>query len=323
MAVRPVTPVHRPTVVVALCCVLSGCGASAPDPPAAVTEATAADPSAATAAPAGPAVTTATTSPPTEPAPEPAPEPTPRATEAPVATGLEEVDLGEADWLFRPGASVPETVPVPLRGGTATVDTVTYTLGEVLHVDLNDDGLLDAAAQLTATDGNGLDDQWYLWVATDGDPYQVSLPIARTARCGTVTESVSAVPGGIEVHELRRGPGEDGLDCASTGGDERTRTVAVVEARNTGEWWPAQVAPAGGFGGLCPTAVELDGFPHDGPLYAAPDAATPPVTGGGSVGVFALEGWPVYGEAFPGWVLVGVVDTVGGNLRCAWSEVTG
>ncbi|WP_151525182.1 hypothetical protein [Serinicoccus kebangsaanensis] len=237
--------------------------------------------------------------------------------------GLADVDLGETVWIFRPGANLPESVQVPLSGGSAQVDGVSYTLGEVLTLDLSGDGVEDAAAQLTRLDGNAVDDQWYLWIATDDGPVQVTLPVARTAGCGTVTESVTVVDEGLQIHEYRRGPGEDGLACSERGSDERTRVIAAVEARNAGEWWPVQVAPEGGFGGLCPTATDLDGFPHDGALYAAPDTSAPEITGGEPVGVASVEAWPVYGEPFGAWLLLAVMDIEGGNLRCAWSEVSG
>lgn len=297
---------------------LAGCG-GAGEPSASPT----ATPDDAGATDAGTPVTAAATATPAEEDTGAATESSAATTAAPAVAGMDTVDLGELDWAFRPGANLPETVQVPLSGGTADIDGVTYTLGEVLTVDLTGDGVEDAAAQLTRLDGNAVDDQWYLWVATEDGPVQVTLPVARTASCGTVTESVSVVDEGLQIHEFRRGPGEEGLPCSERGGDERTRVVAALEARNAGEWWPVQVAPAGGYGGICPTATELDGFAHDGALYAAPDTGAPEITGGAQVGVASVEGWPVYGEPFPGWLLVAVVDIEGGNLRCAWSEVPG
>lgn len=256
---------------------------------------------------------------------------TPGATEPPQRSGpleaeeadpvgLEETDFGNLGWIFRPGGNLPETVQVNLVDGAARDGMVSYELGEVVLTELTGDDRVDAAVQITRLDGNAIDEQWYLWVAGEDGPVQVTLPVARMARCGTVTHSVAAVEsGGVQIHESRRNIGEDGLACAETGSDERTRVVHAVEARNGGEWWPVQTGPVGGFGGLCPTAADYETVTYDGPVHAVPDASTDGSIGNGqSVEVFGLEPWPVYGEPFPGWVLVGVKqDDV---LSCAWAE---
>lgn len=259
-------------------------------------------------------------------APAQAPEPPPTATEEdttvetveePAPAGLEDTDFGNLAWIFRPGGSVPETQQFDLVDGLATVDMVNYELGEVILAELTGDERVDAAVQITMLDGNAIDEQWYLWIATDDGPVQSTLPIARMSRCGTVTHSVSAVDDGIEVHETRRGPGDASIPCSDAGTDERTRTVRAVEARNTDEWWPVQVAPIGGFGGLCPTMAHMHPWDNDGPLYAVPDtSASDPVESASQI--IELEGWPVYGEPFPGWVLVGVQHD--GAEACVWAE---
>lgn len=235
--------------------------------------------------------------------------------------GLEETDFGNLTWTFRPGGNLPETAQVDLVDGGAVDGTARFELGEVVLAELTSDDRTDAAVQITRLDGNAIDEQWYLWVAGEDGPVQVTLPVARMAHCGTVTHSVTAVgSGGVQIHESRRYIGEDGLACTETGTDERTRVVHAVEARNTGEWWPVQTGPVGGFGGLCPTAADYETVTYEGPLHAAPDASVDGGTGNGrSLEVFGLEPWPVYGEPFPGWVLVGVKqDEV---LSCAWAEI--
>lgn len=237
--------------------------------------------------------------------------------EEPAAVGLEDTDFGNLAWVFRPGGSVPETQQIDLVDGVATDGAVSYQLGEVLLAELTGDDRIDAAVQITRLDGNAIDEQWYLWVATDEGPVQSTLPIARTSRCGTVTHSVKAVDDGIEIHETRRTLGDESIPCSDAGSDERTRTVRAMEARNTDEWWPVQTAPIGGFGGLCPSTAHLHQWENDGPLYSVPDtAAGEPVEV--ASGIIELEGWPVYGEPFPGWVLVGVQH--GDAEACAWAE---
>ena len=241
----------------------------------------------------------------------------PEEEAAPV--GLEETDFGNLTWVFRPGGSVPETQQVELVDGAAADGMVSYELGDVLLAELTGDGRTDAAVQITRLDGNAIDEQWYLWVATDDGPVQSTLPIARMSRCGTVIHSVEAVDGGIEIHETRRTLGDESIPCSDPGSDERTRVVRAVEARNTDEWWPVQTEPIGGFGGLCPSAEHLHPWENTDPLYAVPDiAAAEPVED--ATGVIELEGWPVYGEPFPGWGLVGVQHD--GVNACVWAEMT-
>lgn len=246
--------------------------------------------------------------------------PAPSETAAPTAAGLEETDFGSLPWVFRPGGNLPETVQLEFVDGSATDGMVTYTLGETVHAQLTDDDRMDAAVQVTRLDGNALDEQWYLWVADDDGPVQVTLPVARASRCGTVTHSVTAAEGGgVQIHETRRTIGEDALPCTETGTDERTRVVTAMEARNAGEWWPVRTDPAGGFGGLCPVAAEYEAVPYSGELHPVPNETVgAEITGGAEVGAFPVEPWPVYGEPFPGWILIGVQQD--GVLGCAWAE---
>lgn len=248
----------------------------------------------------------------------PAPE-TPEPSEDPIA-GLEAVDFGEIEWVVRPGGNQPETVQLQFTDGQATDGFAEYSIGEVILSELTDDGLLDAAVQVTIVDGNSVEVQWYLWIADENGPVQVTLPVAQAAHCGTAVHSVEAANGGgITIHETRRHIGEDHyLPCSETGTDERIRTVIATEARNEGEWWPVQVEPVGGFGGLCPIASDYESVTYSGPLHTAPDAAAAEVSGGEETRVFSVEPWPIYGEDFPGWVLVGVHDN--DNMWCAWAE---
>ena len=241
------------------------------------------------------------------------------ATDDSESFGLENTDFGNLEWVFRPGGNLPETVQVELVDGAASDGLVSYQLGDVVLTDLTGDAQTDAAVQITRLDGNAIDEQWYLWIATESGPVQSTLPVARMANCGNVTHSVTAVEGGIEIHETRRSVADQSLPCSEPGSDERTRTVSAVEARNTDEWWPVQTAPFSAFGGLCPGTVHLDTYDNDAPLYPVPDLEA------GAAGVlepapevFEIEAWPIYGEPFPGWVLAGVDHD--GDLGCAWAE---
>ena len=244
-------------------------------------------------------------------------ETTAEVVEEPAPVGLEDTDFGNLSWVFRPGGSVPDTQQVKLVDGVAADGMVSYELGEVLLAELTGDERIDAAVQITRLDGNAIDEQWYLWIATDEGPVQSTLPIARMSRCGTVIHSVKAVDDGIEIHETRRTLGDESIPCSDPGSDERTRVVRAVEARNVDEWWPVQTAPISGFGGLCPRTAHLHPWENDEPLYSVPDTtAAEPVEA--ASGIIELEGWPVYGEPFPGWVLVGVQHD--DAEACVWAE---
>lgn len=243
----------------------------------------------------------------------PAPESTPAGP-----VGLESTDFGNLTWQVRQGGHSPDTVALDLVNGAATLDSAEYTIGEVVLSEFTGDELVDAAVQITGHDGNGLDDQWYLWVATEDGPVQVTLPIARMSRCGTATHSVTAVEGGVRVHETRRTIGDEGIACAEQGTDERIRTVAAVELASQDRWWPVQTAPVGGFGGLCPIAADYEAYPFSGQLFGAPDSDTSEVAQGTELGVFPLESWPVYDGVFDGWQLVGI--HTGEMMSCAWVE---
>jgi hypothetical protein len=225
--------------------------------------------------------------------------------------GLEETDFGNLTWNFMPGGNHPESMQIEMVDGKATDESIEYTVGEVVLSELNGDDRIDAAVQLTMLDGNGFNEQWYLWIATDDGPDQVRLPVANMARCGTAIHSVTAADeGGVVIHESRR--------YFSVGTDERTRTVSVLDIHDAEEWWPVQTAPVGGFGGLCPISADNHADPYTGQMYAGPDTRFPEVTEGNSVGIFPLQAWPVYGEDFPGWTLVGM--TWDGGMSCAWVE---
>lgn len=216
----------------------------------------------------------------------------------------------------------PETTRVRITDGRAQQGPFSYVVGEPVLADLTGDGLADAAVQITE-ENDGIESvHWYLWVADgDGGAEQISLPIARTTRCGTTTVSVKAVRRGIEVHELRRAIGEaESLPCSEPGTDERTRVVRAERAGGNDEWWPVEVAPNRGFGGLCPTAAEYEGYPWAGPLFVGPNRTSTRVEPGQTT-VFSVEGWPVYGEDFVGWSLVGVRQ--GDDFSCAWTPPRG
>ncbi len=235
---------------------------------------------------------------------------------------MENFDFANTRWIFRSGVNQPETTQVDVVDGRAEQGPFTYVVGEPALADLTGDGLADAAVPMTEENDGIENRQWYLWIADgDGGAEQITLPIAHTTKCGTLTVSVKPVRRGIEVHERRRAIGEaQSLPCSEPGTDQRIRIVRAERAGGNNEWWPVQVAPNRGFGGLCPTAAEYEGYPWSGPLFVGPNRDSTRVEPGQTT-VFSVEGWPVYGEDFGGWSLVGVRQ--GDDFSCAWSAPRG
>ncbi|WP_449282076.1 hypothetical protein, partial [Leucobacter sp.] len=115
--------------------------------------------------------------------------------------GLEEVDFGNLAWSFMLGGHQSERTMLDMVDGTAMDGPMEFTVGEVVLSELNGDDRIDAAVAISRADGNGFEEQWYLWIATDDGPHQVPMPIAHMSRCGTAIHSVTAADGGgVVVH---------------------------------------------------------------------------------------------------------------------------
>lgn len=262
---------------------------------------------------------TAGCAPPT-PAP-PAPEElAPDPVEEVPAFAIDSFDFGNTDWAFVPFTESYPPVNVTLQDGTAELDGTTYTVfaDEVILSDADGDGDHDALVPIEAfAGGNVVDRQWYLWATHDDSAVQVELPVARTLNCSTFTEKVTAVEGGFEIHEFRRGIGEDQLACTERGTDERTRTVGISDRGPDGALWPIQIAPLTGYGGVCPVTAEYDAYPVQVDLYTAPDAGSEVLEQAGHY-EWGLGQWPIYTETYPDWLLIGVKNDAG--LGCAWAK---
>lgn len=248
--------------------------------------------------------------------------PTPSATRTseptPEASAPPEIDFANTEWLFRPGGSEVQTLTIPIIGGTATVGNVVYTVGETVESDATGDGRPDAAVQITGTQGRTIDQQWYLWIATDEGLVQSEMPFAQTALCGTTTHSVTAAADGFQVEETRRTIGEEQLPCTEGGSDVRTRIVTALPLSDGDAWWPSQPAPVAGFGGLCPVPAEWETSSYTGAIHTLPDDDSPEVSGGAQVQVFGVASWPVYTD-IPGWQLVGMKSAE--TMSCAWMKL--
>lgn len=246
------------------------------------------------------------------------------STETPQSTiqDLRQADLGNTSWEFRPHGHSPKTTTVALKDGKSTVKDDEFTLGEIIYKDLNNDGVDDAAAQITAISGNSVDDQWYFWIADEQGPTQITLPIAQMSNCGRLIVSVKEKAKGIEVQDVNRGPLDENSSCADGGSVKSTRIISVEKSNvmKGTEWMPVTVSPARAFGGLCPTPL----YPHgDSGLIdfrALPNKKLPDLTKGKPTGIFVLEDSQVYQELFPDWILLGYQPGDTSTQGCAWAQ---
>lgn len=125
--------------------------------------------------------------------------------------------------------------------------------------DADGDGFEDAAVEVVVRDGNGYDAQWFVvgWNPKTQKPEPRQDPLARTARCVDLVDSVTAAAsGGFTITEHRR----DGTE-ASCGEDAK---VAVTRTVGLDGMWLVQTAPLPGYGGICPKTIFGEGFPADG-----------------------------------------------------------
>lgn len=256
---------------------------------------------------------------PSEPAEstEPSAPPEPSADDVPVSV-LEDFDFGNTDWAFVPYTEMYPIQRFTVTDGTANIEGMQYAVvtDEVLLSDADGDGILDAIVPIEAYGGgNSIDRQWYIWSEKNGEAVQVEMPVARTIHCGTVTESVTAVDEGFEIHEFRHAIGEDNLACTDPGSDERVRTVGFTEEGPAGALWPVQVAPVRGYGGICPASLEYDAYPFEGDVFDAPSDTAQSVAAEG-LHEWQLATWSIYGEIVPGWQLRGIRTEAG--VGCGW-----
>lgn len=237
---------------------------------------------------------------------------------------MEDLDFTSLEWSVSHHGRMIPTDGLSFADGPAILETVEYTIGvdDIVFGDADGDGDTDAIVPVSALDvmGGGVDlgTAWYLWADEGGAAVQARVP-AAVSNCDIVVESVTAVEGGIEIHEFHLRSGEETYTaCGEPGSDERTRTVTIGGDGPDGELWPVQTAPFPSFGGACPISVAFHADPATTDHYPAPNAASAPLTGG-QINTWPVEEWQIFRDGYPGWKLVGV--NVDGNSGCAWTQL--
>lgn len=248
------------------------------------------------------------------------PTPGPTSTPAATAASLKDFDLENADWTFFNGYEIDDIITVSLANGEATRNGSQFKMGEVVYSDVNDDGVQDAVASLDRYEGNGLDSQWYVWLADVDKPEQLQTPIAQSRNCGDFVKNVRAVNGGVKISEVRRSGEDSARSCAEGGTGDVTRTVAVEKNEVSQAWEPVQTAPTRAYGGVCP-AMYAGGYePGEFELYAMPSEKSKIASKSGEISGAQLPGenGTVLGGEPRGWSLVNVVEADNSMKRCAW-----
>ncbi len=265
----------------------------------------------------------------TPPATQASASPSPTPSPTPEAVGLRDVDLTTGKWVYSPGGySAP--IPLDFVDGSATVETVVYTMTEPVYADANGDGLDDALVAIESLDGNGWESLWYVFVADGASAVQVAVPVARASRCGDAVTATAASPDGFIIDQTLRLPFyDDALSCAEAGTGVQRRTVAIAGTDAT--LWPVQTEPVVAWGGLCPGTEWLDTEPTEIELLAAPTPASGVANAADSpTGVFPprTEPWDLLtaatGVTSEEWAFVGFIPTAlpeseTVRVHCAWA----
>lgn len=261
----------------------------------------------------------------TEPDPSPPPtESSPPPTEtAPDSEAIRDVDFGSLNWVWD---TLGVQFPVQLTGEVTTAEDqyynqpATFTLGEATFSDANGDGLLDAAVPVLWEAGNGITENWFIWLAqadAPEAPQQIPYPIASADRCGDSVKNVEAIDGGFRVNEVMRNSFESSGACAEKGTMERSRDIVVVGDGSGDGSWPA-TADGEGWGGYCPVKVYTEGdlAPAQGVL--GPSDAAPKTAATGEKLFSPLQHYPFAQPA--GWMLTGFLpdDQVDDSVVCVW-----
>lgn len=242
-------------------------------------------------------------------------------------------DVRNIVWRSEYRTGFDDSNSIPLTEGKYDLyldggGSVHFNIGESVVADLNSDGYSDLAVELEQRNGNGVSNEWYLWVASSSGAKQVLEPVARTTKCGDVVSDVSVAEGGVEITEyLRNYDGsDDDVPCAGTGSNFQKRTVKAVWSEELQEWWPMRIAPAEGFGGICPKSdMALKNGMGELSLqsvFPMPDQASRNLQSGQQLYFYELDESDGRVSEYPGWKLIGVSGENSTNYRCGWVEAS-
>ncbi len=254
---------------------------------------------------------------------------TPSASPTPTGPdpeAIRDVDFGDREWIWD---TLGERYTVTLTdGGAEATDAyydapATFSLGAPVYSDANGDGLTDAALPLTWESGNGIAENWFIWLAqadAPQDPQQIPFPVASSARCGNASAALTPMPDGFRVEEVVRSSMESSAACAEGASMRRTREITVV-GDGTGEGsWPA-TADGEGWGGYCPVKVYTEGEFAEAKGQLGPSADAPATSATGEKLYSPMQTYPFLQPE--GWRLIGFLpqEQVDDSLVCVWVPV--
>lgn len=244
----------------------------------------------------------------------------------PDAEAIRSVDFGEMTWMWDSYGVLYE---VELSGGAGQApdpnfgdELGAFTLGEAVFSDANGDGLTDAALPLTWELGNGIAENWFIWLAQpEGSaPLQVPGVIASSARCGNASAVLSPIDGGFRVDEVVRSSIEMLGACAEGATLERSREIEVLGDGTGVGSWPATVDGAG-WGGFCPVKIITEGEVAPAQGRVGPSTEAPETTATGDLLYTPINEYPFHEP--DGWRLSAfITDTSQDSVTCVWIERT-
>lgn len=260
---------------------------------------------------------------PTPPPASPKPSPHASSSPTPAADAIRAVDFGSMTFTWD---TLGVQYPVKLSGGRAEVEdpyykqTALFQLGEPTFADANGDGLIDAAVPLQFESGNGIMNNWFIWLAqadAPDQPQQIPFPVASGARCADRVTGVEAIEGGFRVHEVMRNSFEATGPCAQSGTMERTRDVGAAGDGTGAGSWPVTL-DGQGFGGYCPVKVYTEGDFAQAQGRVGPSDAAPQTSATGEKLYTPIQHYPFLEP--DGWQLTGFLpdQQTDDSVVCVW-----
>jgi len=191
---------------------------------------------------------------------------------------IRDVDFGNVEWRYHQTTADLTDGRAHVRQTADTAAADVDLVGDMLYLDIDQDGDLDAAGQVRVTyaDANAEDHAWYVWLWDQdaGKPVQVRWAVGEGSRCGSSVGDVRVDGDVLLVEQHWRDPSSPGA-CADTGTISQVKQVAIDDG------YPVLRNGVGGWGGYCPQIPAGDALSAKDGTYQpgdAPYGTGPPYT---------------------------------------------